>query len=86
MASRRESQVWVRKGSMLRERLSRLGVRGVGLVFWGEERMEEREGGSVGREVVEEDEEDGERGSWWRKLVTRWELWIWRGSSTRMSW
>ena len=24
-------------------------------------------------------------GTWWRKVLTRWELWIWMGSSTRMS-
>ena len=30
--------------------------------------------------------ERGFEGSWWRKVVRRWELWIWRGSSRRMSW
>ena len=46
----------------------------------GLERREERFGGKV------RGWEGGVVGSWWRREVRRWELWILRGSSWRMSW
>lgn len=80
MLSRRRSQVFSRKGSIERSRASKLGVRGLET---GEVRVEFR----VEREVGDVRSEDGGGvGSWWRKLVRRWELWTVTGSSVRMSW
>lgn len=59
---------------MLRSRESKLGLRGAGVDI-----KVARVGG-----VFKGGE--GEEGIWWRKEVRRWELWIWMGSSRRMSW
>lgn len=79
MASRRRSEVWERKGSMDKVRVERLGCKGEGRLCVGG--SSEREFG-ICWEAVEE----GEDGRVCRKEVRRWELWIWRGSSRRMSW
>lgn len=81
MASRRRSEVWERKGSMDRVRVERLGWRGEGRLWVGG--SSEREFGILEGFVVLV---DGVVGRVWRKEVRRWELWIWRGSSWRMSW
>lgn len=66
--------VWRRKGSIVRVRaVVRLGVRGREALL-----RVVREGGEAGVE--------GEVGRVCRKEVRRWELWIVRGSSDRMSW
>ena len=75
MASRRESAVWERKGSMLRARVEKFGARGVGRLVGSSEREDGIWWGEVGG-----------LGRVWRKEVRRCELWIWRGSSRRMSW
>lgn len=66
--------VWRRKGSIVRVRaVVRLGVRGREALL-----RVAREGGWVGVR--------GGVGRVCRKEVRRWELWIVRGSSCRMSW
>lgn len=80
MLSRRRSQVFSRKGSMLRSRESRFGASGGrGVAFEGSER-EARVGGNVRASF------GGALGRLWRKDVRRCELWIVTGSSWRMSW
>lgn len=78
MLSRRRSEVWARKGSMDKARDCKLGVSGAGATLraW-------REGG---RERGGADEEEEEGGRVCRYEVKRWELWMVRGSSRRMSW
>ena len=79
MLSRRRSQVFSREGSMLRSRVSRLGASGLGEMAGSWESAEREvgksrvfwEGGGCGRSC--------------RKEVRRYELWIWSGSSMRMS-
>lgn len=74
MLSKRFSVVCRRKGSIVRvSAVVRLGVRGREALF-----RVAREGGWEGVE--------GEVGRVCRKEVRRWELWIVRGSSERMSW
>lgn len=61
---------------MLRERVVRFGCRGEGASAG----ISERDGGMLGWFS------EGRVGRVCRKEVRRWELWIWRGSSRRMSW
>lgn len=79
MLSRRRSQVFSRKGSTERSRESKLGARGkdVRLVSL---RMLDRLAGNLSSSS------GASEGSWWRSEVRRCELWMARGSSTRMSW
>lgn len=70
MASRRRSAVWERKGSMEREREGREGESGEG----------------VDVRVLRVGVVIGGVGMVCRYEVRRWELWIVRGSSWRMSW
>lgn len=65
---------------MLSSRLSRLGARGVEVVFGSCERSASDDGKS--RDAFA----GGACGSSCRNDVSKCELWIWRGSSTRMSW
>lgn len=78
MLSRRRSEVWERKGSMERARDCRFGVRGAGAALraW-------RDVGSVSG-LGDEEEEEGGRVC--KYEVNRWELWMVRGSSSRISW
>lgn len=78
MASRSRSQFFSRKGSMLNDRLSKLGERTLDCAM-GPFLSAASEGG---RSRGSDGKGDG---SWWRKDVRRWELWILTGSSTRMS-
>ncbi len=59
MLSRRRSAVFSRKGSMLRSRESKLGLRGAEMAV----RVARVGGAFTGKE--------GEVGSWWRKEVRR---------------
>lgn len=78
MASNNKSQFFSRNGSMLRDKLSKLGERTFDfavILFVSAESDDGRSSGPEGRGL----------GSWWRNDVRRWELWILTGSSTRMS-
>ena len=75
MASRRRSEDFSRKGSMLRVREVKFGAKGEG---WCGRVL--REGGIVGGLEV------GGEGRVCRNEVRKWELWIVRGSSSKMSW
>lgn len=79
MLSSRRSQVFSRKGSIDRSRVSKFGVNG--FEFW-ELRVEFSEVRDVGKSSSWV---GGEAGSWWRKVVRRWELWTVTGSSRRIS-
>ena len=87
MLSRRRSHVFSRKGSIDRSRESKFGYSG-----WPELLLLPPDFGFIAlvisaREVGRAGGSDaGGVGSWWRKEVRRWELWIWSGSSRRMSW
>ena len=83
MASRRRSEVWERKGSIERVRVERLGCKGEGRLCVGGN--SESEFGILGGFMLDT-VVVGVVGRVWRKEVRRWELWIWRGSSWRMSW
>lgn len=80
MLSRRRSEVWERKGSMERARDCRFGVKGAGAAL-----SACREVGSES-ELVDEEEEEEEGGRVCKYEVNRWELWMVRGSSSRISW
>lgn len=77
MLSKRRSEVWERKGSMERARDCRFGVKGAGAALRACSEV-----GSEG-ELVDVDEEEGGRVC--RYEVRRWELWMVRGSSSRIS-
>jgi hypothetical protein len=79
MLSRRRSQFFSRKGSMLRDRLSKLGVKVEDLEKGLDSRALREGGRSVGPEVLG-------HCSWWMKVVIRCELWISTGSSSKISW
>lgn len=79
MDSRRRSQDFSRKGSMLRSRESKLGASDVLLTF-GSDFSDAREDGKS-RAVF-----GGSTGSWCRSDVRMCELWMVSGSSMRISW
>ena len=76
MLSRRRSEVWERKGSMERARDCRFGVKGAGAAL--------RACKEVGSESGLVDDEDGGRVC--KYEVNRCELWMVRGSSSKISW
>ena len=79
MLSRRLSHVWVRKGSIDRLREAKLGVRVSDLRIGLRSKAEREDGGWDMTPAVRS------LGIECRKVVTRWELWIWIGSSWMMS-
>jgi hypothetical protein len=68
MLSRRRSQVFSRKGSIERSRVSKFGVKGLEVWLLAIEVREARDEGK-GSSLA-----GGEVGSWCRKAVRRWEL------------
>jgi hypothetical protein len=79
MLSRRRSQVFSRKGSTDRSSESKFGASGKDVVR-GSVRMAAKLVGNLSSSS------GASEGSWWRSEVRRCELWMVRGSSTRMSW
>ena len=80
MLSRSRSAVFSKNGSMLRSSVSRFGASGVGVVSGSRERSASDDGKSRAFFA------GGACGSSCRNDVSRCELWICSGSSTRMSW